>query len=147
MKNGVYFDGSNTTSRILDVLEEKRPKIICIDETEKPLQSRFRKIFLPKYSELEFLDVCEKVLTKLSPSIAIYIGATVFNTGGDIRDVINTGKLVRKNDGPDEIAQIISTMSFVKCMFCAEEATLSKSLGTKRPYISARDVIRSPIKQ
>jgi hypothetical protein len=28
MKSGVYFDGSNTTNRILDVLEEKRPKII-----------------------------------------------------------------------------------------------------------------------
>ena len=32
---GVYFDGSNTTSRILDVLEENRPKIICIDELDK----------------------------------------------------------------------------------------------------------------
>ncbi|MGB8937768.1 MAG: ATP-binding protein [Candidatus Nitrosopolaris sp.] len=90
-----YFDGSNTTNRILDVLEEKRPKIICIDELDKmsrvwqnqllnfmksgrikvvqqkksydfeikgakvfatcnelnrlskPLQSRFRKLFLP----------------------------------------------------------------------------------------------------
>ena|SRR5215831_3438774 len=31
-KKGVYFDGSNTTNLILDVLEEKRPKIICIDE-------------------------------------------------------------------------------------------------------------------
>ena len=27
-KKGVYFDGSNTTNRILDVLEEKSPKII-----------------------------------------------------------------------------------------------------------------------
>src|SRR5215469_6049122 len=35
MKSSVYFDGSNTTSRILDVLEEKRPKIICIDELDK----------------------------------------------------------------------------------------------------------------
>ena len=34
-KVGVYFDGSNTTIRILDVLEEKRPKIICIDELDK----------------------------------------------------------------------------------------------------------------
>jgi MoxR-like ATPase len=34
-KDGVYFDGSNTTSKILDVLEEKRPKIICIDELDK----------------------------------------------------------------------------------------------------------------
>lgn len=94
-KNGLYFDGSNTTSRILDVLEEKRPRIISIDELDKmsrqfqnqllnflesghikvdqmrrqynfeikgakvfasandinqlskPLQSRFRKLFLP----------------------------------------------------------------------------------------------------
>ena len=34
-KKGVYFDGSNTTNRILDVLEEKRPTIICIDELDK----------------------------------------------------------------------------------------------------------------
>ena len=34
-KKGVYFDGSNTTNRILDVLEEKRPKIFCIDELDK----------------------------------------------------------------------------------------------------------------
>ena len=34
-KKGVYFDGSNTTNRILDVLEEKRPKIICVDELDK----------------------------------------------------------------------------------------------------------------
>jgi hypothetical protein len=25
--NGVYFDGSNTTNKILDVLEQERPKI------------------------------------------------------------------------------------------------------------------------
>src|SRR5215831_13541350 len=31
MKSGVYLDGSNTTNRILDVLQERRPKIICID--------------------------------------------------------------------------------------------------------------------
>src|SRR5215831_4944743 len=35
IKSGVYFDGSNTTSRLLDVLEERRPKIICIDELDK----------------------------------------------------------------------------------------------------------------
>src|SRR5215471_7318468 len=34
-RNGVYFDGSNTTNRILDVLEEERPKVICIDELDK----------------------------------------------------------------------------------------------------------------
>jgi replication-associated recombination protein RarA len=108
-KDAVYFDGSNTTSRILDVLEEKRPKIILLDELDKmgkswqnqllnfmesgrvdveqqrkqchfeikrakvfatandisrlskPLQSRFRKLFLPRYSEAQFLEVSEKV--------------------------------------------------------------------------------------
>jgi hypothetical protein len=30
--DAVYFDGSNTTNRILDVLEEERRRIICIDE-------------------------------------------------------------------------------------------------------------------
>jgi Holliday junction DNA helicase RuvB len=97
-KDGVYIDGSNTTNRILDVLEKRRPKIICIDELDKmprtfqnqllnfmefgrvkvdqqrkqydfeikgakvfatcneinrlskPLQSRFRRLFLPRYS-------------------------------------------------------------------------------------------------
>jgi MoxR-like ATPase len=34
-KNSVYFDGSNTTNRILDVLEEGRPNIICIDELDE----------------------------------------------------------------------------------------------------------------
>ncbi|MGC2571690.1 MAG: hypothetical protein WA364_09285 [Candidatus Nitrosopolaris sp.] len=33
-KDGVYFHGSNTTSRILDVLEEERPRIICIREQD-----------------------------------------------------------------------------------------------------------------
>ena len=104
-KKGAYFDGSNTTNRILDVLEQKRPKIICIDELDKmpkqfqdkllnflesgqikvdqirkqydfqikgakvfaacneitwlsrPLQSRFRRLHLPPYTEEQFLQV------------------------------------------------------------------------------------------
>ena len=30
---------------------------------------------------------------------------------GDIRDVISIGKLVRKNDGPEQIQMIMSTMA------------------------------------
>src|SRR5262249_20708738 len=130
MRSGVYFDGSNTASRILDMLEENRPKIICIDELDemsrqlqnqllnfmesghikvdqirrqynfeikgakmfatandisplsKPLQSRFRKHFLPRYTEEQFLDVAEKVLPKSSPSIARYIGEQIWKSGG-----------------------------------------------------------------
>src|ERR1700739_172556 len=150
-KDGVYFDGSNTTNRILDVLEEERPKIICIDELDKmprtfqnqllnfmesgrikvdqmrrqfdfeikaakvfatcneinrlskPLQSRFRRLFLPSYTEEQFLNVSEKVLPKLSSSLARYIAANVWKNEGDIRDVISIGKLVGKSDGPQEI--------------------------------------------
>ena len=142
MKSGVFFDGSNTTGRILDVLQEKRPNIICIDELDKmstqfqnqllnfmesgrvkvdqhrkqydfeikgakvfatcneinrlskPLQSRFRKLFLPRYTEEQFLDVSDKVLPKLSSSLSRYIGANVRISQGDIRDVISIGKLV-----------------------------------------------------
>jgi len=34
--------------------------------------------------------------------IAHVIGKAVWNQGGDIRDVISIGKLVLKNDGPEE---------------------------------------------
>ncbi|MGC2682977.1 MAG: AAA family ATPase [Candidatus Nitrosopolaris sp.] len=156
-KSGVYFDGSNTTNRILDVLEEKRPKIICIDELDKmprqfqekllnfmesghikvdqmrkqydftikgakvfgacnqiatlsrPLQSRFRRLHLPRYTEEQFLQVCTKVLPKLR--IAHVIGKAVWDERGDIRDVISIGKLVRKNDGPEEVEHILRTMN------------------------------------
>jgi replication-associated recombination protein RarA len=159
MKSGVYLDGSNTTNRILDVLQERRPKIICIDELDKmarqfqekllnfmesghikvdqiriqydfqikgakvfatcneinrlskPLQSRFRRLFLPSYTEEQFLNVSEKVLPKRSSSLVRYIGTNVWKNGGDIRDVISIGKLVRKSDGPEQIELIMETMS------------------------------------
>ena len=34
-RKGVYFDGSNTTNRILDILEEKRPKIMRIADIQR----------------------------------------------------------------------------------------------------------------
>jgi hypothetical protein len=40
-----------------------------------------------------------------------YIGAAVWKSQGDIRDVISIGKLVRKSDGPLEIEQIVNTMA------------------------------------
>jgi replication-associated recombination protein RarA len=158
-RNGVYFDGSNTTNRILDVLEERRPRIICIDELDKmprtfqnqllnfmesgrikvdqqkkrydfeitgakvfatcneinrlskPLQSRFRRLFLPRYTEQQFIDVSIKVLPKVGENMARYIGLTVFRSGGDIRDVMSVGKLIRKGDGPQEVEWMINTMT------------------------------------
>jgi hypothetical protein len=158
-KKGVYFDGSNTTNRILDVLEQERPKFICIDELDKmsrqfqnqllnflesgrikvdqqkkqydfvikgakvfatcneikrlgkPLQSRFRKLFLPRYTEQQFIEVSVKVLPKVGENMARYIGFTVFKNGVDIRDVMSVGKLIRKGDGPQEVEWMINTMT------------------------------------
>jgi hypothetical protein len=42
--------------------------------------------------------------------MAHVIGKAVWDQGGDIPDVISIGELVRKNDGPEEAEQIISTM-------------------------------------
>lgn len=157
-KDGVYLDGSNTTNKILDILEQKRPKTICLDELDKiskqfqnqllnfmesgrvdveqqrkqyhfeikgakvfasannlsklskPLQSRFRKLFLQRYTEEQFLKVSDKVLPKTSQSISRYIGAQVYKQQGDIRDVINIGRLLKKNDGPAEVQQIMQTL-------------------------------------
>jgi hypothetical protein len=43
--------------------------------------------------------------------IAHVIGKAVWEQGGDIRDVISIGKLVRKSDGPEEVEQILATMT------------------------------------
>jgi hypothetical protein len=40
--------------------------------------------------------------------IAQVIGKAVWDQREDIRDVISIGKLVRKNDGPEEVEQILS---------------------------------------
>jgi DNA polymerase III delta prime subunit len=79
-----------------------------ITKLPKPLQSRFRRLLLPPYTEEQFLEVSARVLPKLK--IAHMIGKVVWDQGGDIRDVISIGKLVRKNDGPEEVEQILRTM-------------------------------------
>src|SRR5215469_16215341 len=121
-KDAEYFDCTNTTSKILDVLEEKRPKVICLDELEKmsrpfqnqllnflesghakvtqmhrnydfeiksckvfatanelnrlskPLASRFKKLYLSKYTREEFVQVVVKVCPKLPKDTAEMIG-------------------------------------------------------------------------
>ena len=79
-----------------------------ITRLSRPLQSWFRRLYLPPYTEEQFLEVSVKVLPKLK--IASFIGKAVWRQGGDIRDVISIGKLVRKNDCPEEVEQILGTM-------------------------------------
>ena len=74
----------------------------------KPLQSRFRKLFLPRYTEQQFIDVSIKVLPKIGGNMARYVGFTVFRSGGDIRDVMSVGKLIRKGDGPQQVERMMN---------------------------------------
>jgi MoxR-like ATPase len=156
-RRGVYFDGSNTTNRILDVLQEERPRVICIDELDKmsrqfqnqllnfldgrikvdkqhrsydfeiksakvfatcneinrlskPLQSRFRRLYLPPYTKEQFLNISVKVCPKLKEDTSRIIGEEVWKQGSkDIRDIISLGKLIRKGDEPKEIEGLAKT--------------------------------------
>jgi hypothetical protein len=38
----------------------------------KPLQSRFRKLFLPRYTEQQFIDVSIRVLPKIGENMALH---------------------------------------------------------------------------
>jgi hypothetical protein len=53
--------------------------------------------------------VSVKVLPKLKIAHVIEKEA-VWDQSRDIRDVISIGKLVRKDDGPEEVEQIMCTM-------------------------------------
>ena len=51
-----------------------------------------------------------KVCPKLPQGKALTIGEQTWEQQGDIRDVTSISKLVKKIDGPIEIAEIINTM-------------------------------------
>jgi Holliday junction resolvasome RuvABC ATP-dependent DNA helicase subunit len=77
-RKGVYFDGSNTTNRILDVLEENRSKIICIDELVK----------MPKQFQEKLLNFMESGQIKVDQMRRQYdfkiTGAKVFAACNEI---------------------------------------------------------------
>jgi hypothetical protein len=52
-----------------------------INKLSKPLASRFRKLFLPRYTEQQFIEVSVKVLPKIGEKMARYIGFRVFSSG------------------------------------------------------------------
>jgi hypothetical protein len=57
-----------------------------------------------------FANDCRRLASSPKLKIAHVIGKVVWDQGGDIPDVISIGKLVRKNDGPEEVEQILRTM-------------------------------------
>ncbi|MGB6593308.1 MAG: AAA family ATPase [Candidatus Nitrosopolaris sp.] len=82
-----------------------------INRLSKPLQSRFRCLHLPKYSREQFLQIAVKVCPKLSEETALIIAEETWEQQGDIRDLISLSKLVKKHDGPGEIAEIVKTLA------------------------------------
>jgi hypothetical protein len=62
-------------------------------------------------SEQEFLDVAEKVLPRTSAAIARYIGSKVYQSNGDVRDILSVGRLIQKSDGPEDIERIMTTLT------------------------------------
>jgi replication-associated recombination protein RarA len=95
-------------------LEIKGAKIFAtcneINRLSIPLQSRFRTLFLPAYSQQQFVEVAVKVLPRISENLARYIGFTVYSNDGDIRDALSVGQLIRKSDGPPEVENMIRTL-------------------------------------
>jgi hypothetical protein len=84
-KRGVFFDRSNTTSRILDVLEEKRPKIILLDELDK-MSRQFQNQLL------NFLESGRiKVISPVHNQKDFYLG--VYQGGGRADKVFGTGHM------------------------------------------------------
>jgi hypothetical protein len=63
-----------------------------------------------RYTKEEFLSVAVKVCPKLSEEIAIIIGEEVWETKGDVHDIIAASTIVQKTDGRDEIKEIITTL-------------------------------------
>jgi hypothetical protein len=82
-----------------------------INRLSQPLQSRFRRLHLPKYSREQFLQIAVKVCPKLSEETALIIAEETWEQQGNIRDVISLSKLVKKHDDPGEIAEIIETLA------------------------------------
>ena len=69
--------------------------------------SRFRRLHLPPYTRVQFLDIAVKVCPRLKEALARIIGAEVWKISKDVRDVVSLSKLIRKGDGPDEIDGIM----------------------------------------
>jgi DNA polymerase III delta prime subunit len=83
-----------------------------INRLSKPLQSRFRRLYLPPYTKEQFLDIAVKVCPKLKEETSRIIAEEVWKQGSkDIRDVISLGKLLRKGDGPEQIEGLVKTLA------------------------------------
>jgi hypothetical protein len=105
-----YDDAFNIMKNWLNNCDQIKPLDFNANiKINRRCQVPHHRVGLRRIMPEQFLDVAAKVLPKLK--IARVIGKAVWGQGGDIRDVISIGKLVRKSDGPEEVEKIISTMT------------------------------------
>jgi Holliday junction DNA helicase RuvB len=83
-----------------------------IERLNKPLKSRFTIFRLPEYDYEEFQAIGKRILSrtyKLPESTALLVVDSVWNklNSRDVRDLLKIGKVVKKNDSPQDIEQLI----------------------------------------
>jgi holliday junction DNA helicase RuvB len=83
-----------------------------IERLNKPLKSRFAIFRLPEYDYEEFLQIGIKLLSheyKLPEQTSEYVIHAVWNklNSRDVRDLLKIAKIVRKNDSPQDIEQLV----------------------------------------
>jgi len=91
-----------------------------IERLNKPLKSRFAIFRLPEYDYEEFQAIGIKLLSheyKLPQQTAEYVIDAVWNkmNSRDVRDLLKIAKIVRKNDSPQDIEQLIE----VQLKYCS----------------------------
>jgi hypothetical protein len=97
---------------VVSTLEENTPTLHHHRLGEpRPLQSRFRRLHLPPYTKEQFLNIAIKVCPKVKEETSRIIGEEVWKTSKDVRDVVSLSKLIRKDDGPDEIEAIMRALT------------------------------------
>jgi Holliday junction DNA helicase RuvB len=93
-----------------------------IERLNKPLKSRFAIFRLPEYDYEEFQQIGIMLLSdeyKLPQQTALMVVDSIWNkmNSKDIRDLLKIAKVVRKNDSPQDIEQLVQ----VQLKYAADE--------------------------
>ncbi|MGA9152998.1 MAG: AAA family ATPase [Candidatus Nitrosopolaris sp.] len=135
-RNGVHFDGSNTTNRILDVLEGERPKIICIDELDK----------MPRTFQNQLLNFMESGRIKVNQMRRHYDfeikGAKVFATCNEIKRLSRPlQSRFRRLQSPPYTKEQFLQIAVKVCRKLSEETSLIIAEETLEQQGDIRDMI------
>lgn len=81
-----------------------------VESMPKELLSRFRTLFLPEYSEEEFIEAATKVLIdreKVSPELAAYIAEKTWAVSKDVREAVRIAKICKTQHEVDLDIQLL----------------------------------------